>query len=77
MRVGPRMIDVAAYVARHPGCPKLHAARYVMPGRGLQYGYRSVNRAINAGLVRAENIHRSRYALYPAVDNAQPTLKLA
>lgn len=65
--VGPRMAEVLSYVQRHPGCPKLHPARVVAPNGSLMYGYRTVNRAIAAGLVRSEWVG-ARYALYPAED---------
>lgn len=67
-RIGPKMAMVAWYVYRHPGCVKYHAAEFSAPGAdmgspGVGYGYASVNRAISAGLVRAES-KGSRYALY-------------
>lgn len=68
-RHGPRMLEAAAYVARHPGCAILPVARYVAPrgphgaGRpGICYGYRTVHRAIRAGLILAKRA-RGRYTL--------------
>lgn len=63
-QIGPRMQQVADYVRNHPGCPKLWPARAVAPyGRGLAYGYASVNRAIKAGLIKAEVLPNGRYRL--------------
>jgi hypothetical protein len=62
-RTGPRMQAAADFVAAHPGCAKIDAARHVAPhGTALAYGYRSVDRAIAAGLVTAAGDGR-RYAL--------------
>ena len=65
-RIGPRMHDVATYVAAHPGCPKLHAAEYVGPNGSRRYGYATVDRAIRAGLIEARQGKGNAYALYPA-----------
>jgi hypothetical protein len=54
MRIGKCMQDVESYVYSHPGCPKLHPAEAVGPNGSRKYGYETVNRAIRAGLVRAE-----------------------
>jgi hypothetical protein len=62
-RIGPRMEQVAAFVRRHPGCTKREAAAWVGPRGSLFWGYKSVNRAIRAGLVKCEG-DRRRYALY-------------
>lgn len=64
-RVGPKMMIVLGAVAAAPGRPKIDAAMAAMPypwkGRrgGLAYGYRSVDRAISAGLVAAERLPRA------------------
>jgi hypothetical protein len=59
--VGPKKRAVAEYVAAHPGCTKVAAGRYawllnhgagVVPGKDNVYN--PVNRAVAAGLVRAE-----------------------
>lgn len=64
-RVGPRMEQAAAYVRMYPGCPMLHAARYCAPHRAaLSYGYRTVHRAVHAGMIRAERVG-NRYWLWP------------
>jgi hypothetical protein len=71
-RIGPAMTLAAQYVARHPGCAILPVAEYVGPNGSRQYGYRTVHRAIEAGLIRAErDSNRNRYFLYP-VPEAQP-----
>lgn len=75
MRIGWRMQEVADYVARHPGCVMYEAARYVAPRGphnagepGVGYGYRTVWRAVHAGLVKAQPDPRRQgsYRLYPA-----------
>jgi hypothetical protein len=63
-RIGPRMKEVAGYVAGAPGCTKGAAAAWVAPNGSLFYGYKAVNRAIRAGLVKCEG-DRRRYALWP------------
>jgi len=64
---GPRMQLVADYVSRHPGCAKLPAARYVGPHGSVQYGYRTVDRAIASGLIRARRLPSGRYQLLPGL----------
>ena len=63
--IGPRMAQVAELVRLYPGRPKIFYARKVGPRGSLFYGYRSVNRAIKAGLVQARQIHGSLYELMP------------
>lgn len=65
-RVGPRMRDVVAYVTTHPGCYPADAAREVGPHGSTCYGYRTVKRAVSAGLVvqRPDPNHRGRSRLY-------------
>lgn len=68
MRIGPRMQQVETYVAMYPAEYAVNAARYAGPHGSVQYGYRSVWRAVKAGLVRAEVEMRGtqrRYRLYP------------
>jgi len=63
----PRQADVLYYVERFPGCTKCEVARFVGPNGSLRYGYRTVDRAIANGLIRAEaGERRGTYALYPA-----------
>jgi len=50
-RIGPRMIDAVSFVADKPGCPILPVAEHVGPNGSRQYGYRTVHRAIEAGLL--------------------------
>jgi hypothetical protein len=57
-RIGPRMMDVLDIVARYPGCPKIVPARAVGPNGSLNFGYRTVDRVISAGLVKATAIGR-------------------
>lgn len=64
-RIGPRMADVVSYVETHPGCSALAAAEYVGPNRSRRYGYRTVHRAMSAGIVDYER-KSGRIYLYPA-----------
>lgn len=57
-RIGPRMMDVLEIVARYPGCPKIVPARACGPNGSLNFGYRTVDRAISAGLVTATPVGR-------------------
>lgn len=63
-RVGPRMAEVVAYVARNPGCTKLAPALAVGPHGSTTYGYRTVNRTIGAGLVRCDRRDGRSYKLF-------------
>lgn len=69
MRVGPKMMIVLEVVGAQPGSPKivpaLAAEPYPWKGMrgGLAYGYRSVNRAIDRGLVQAERGSGSAWSL--------------
>ena len=65
-RIGPKMLEVQAYVAAHPGCCKLPAAKAVGPKGSLQFGYRTVNRAIKAGLITAMQLPNKTYQLQAA-----------
>lgn len=63
--IGHKMKAVAEYVAANPGCTKLEAGRAVWtghPNAGMSYLYGPVDRAIKAGLVKAERLS-NRYAL--------------
>jgi hypothetical protein len=48
------MKAAVAAVAAAPGCPKIVPARAAGPHGSLKYGYQAVDRAIRAGLIRAE-----------------------
>jgi hypothetical protein len=67
MKVGANMQAVADYVAAHPGCSKLDAAKAIThsaAASATNHGqYESIDKAIRAGLIRAER-HGNRYALY-------------
>lgn len=66
-RIGPRMREVVAYVDAHPGCPILPVAEHVGPHGSRQFGYRTVHRCIDAGLVEhvPQDGHAGeRYALF-------------
>lgn len=65
-RIGPQMSRAAAIVAANPGCSKLYVAAQLhiacRQGRNNALGYEPVNRAIKAGLIRAE-YRAGRYSL--------------
>lgn len=52
-RTGRKMQEAARYVRANPGCAILPVAEAVGPHGSRQYGYRTVHRAIRAGLIRA------------------------
>lgn len=63
-RIGPRMQSLVYLVAREPGIVRLKAAKYIGPHGSTRYGYRTIARALSAGIVRLEwEGNRSR--LYP------------
>lgn len=62
-RIGPKMQDAVLYVRDNPGCPILPVAEYVGPNGSLKYGYATVHRAINAGLIEAVKLSSGRYSL--------------
>lgn len=57
------MLAAVAYVAAHPGCAILPVAEHVGPYGSRKYGYRTVHRAIDAGLISFTRIS-GRYFLY-------------
>lgn len=62
-RIGPRMAVAVRYVAEHPGCNMQAVAKHVAPyGTGIKYGYRTVHRAIKAGLILA-TLSKGQYTL--------------
>ena len=69
MRIGPKMWQAVQFVARHPGTAILPVARYVAPcgvpggTPGISYGYRTVHRAIAAGLIDATAGKGNAYSL--------------
>lgn len=65
VRIGPRMRDVVSFVTRNPGLPMLAAAEHVGPHGSRNYGYRTVHRAIDAGLVERRPGPRGSWLLYP------------
>jgi hypothetical protein len=77
IRIGPRMQEVAYFVRNNPGLAMVHAAKYAAPhkyGRvGLQFGYRSVHRALEAGLVLGQQGPRASTLLYPTVPCPTPS----
>ena len=61
-RVGPMMTLAQEYVRENPGCCIPPVAEAVGPNGSRQYGYRTVHRAIDAGLIDAVKA-RGRYTL--------------
>jgi hypothetical protein len=57
------MLAAWAYVREHPGCPILPVAEAVGPNGSRFYGYRTVHRAISAGLLTAARGPRGWYSL--------------
>lgn len=51
-RIGPRMAEALDYITRNPGCAILPVAEHVGPRGSRRYGYRTVHRRLEAGLVR-------------------------
>lgn len=67
-RIGPRMLDAVRYVARNRGCAILPVADHVGPNGSRQFGYRTVHRAIRAGLITARKVSAGwQYSLEPTV----------
>jgi len=63
-RIGPRMKEATAIVAENPGCTKLYVAEQVGPHGSRQFGYRTVERCIKAGLIVAVKAAQgNRYSL--------------
>lgn len=54
------MLQVVEVVKNNPGCSMLVAAEAVGPNGSRKYGYRTVHRAISAGLVVVGQGHRRR-----------------
>lgn len=59
VRIGYRMRQAVEYVSRHGGAApsRLSVARAVGPHGSTAYGYRTVNRAIRAGLLTLDPDH--------------------
>ena len=63
-RIGKRMSEVRFFVKNNPGLAMIHAARYVGPNGSLNYGYRTVHRAIDAGIVHQRSGPRGSWLLF-------------
>lgn len=59
------MSQVVSFVAAHPGRAMLAAAERVGPNGSRNYGYRTVHRAIDAGLVMTRPGPHGATLLYP------------
>lgn len=59
------MRAVVNFVANNPGLAMLHAVEYVAPKGSRRFGYRTVHRTIDAGLVRTVKGPRGSVLLYP------------
>lgn len=60
-RIGPRMQQAVDYVRNHPGTPMHPVNLHVGPHGSNAFGYRSVKRAMAAGLIE----HRPQHAKRP------------
>ena len=67
-RIGRAMAAVAFYVSAHEGTSMMSAASYAGPHGSLNYGYRAVHRAIDAGIVVARRswVPQRKWDLYSA-----------
>ena len=73
-RIGPQMQYATTIVARNPGCSKKFVAEIISPlndprknaqvDQNWKLGYDPVNRAIAAGLIRAEKLPSGTYRLF-------------
>lgn len=72
-RIGPRMFQVTSYVHSNPGQAMLHAARHAGPNGSTRYGYASVHRAIDAGLVEVSDV-RGNACLLTVTDRGRELL---
>jgi hypothetical protein len=52
-RIGPKMWDAYNYVRSHPDCTKCQVSVAIGPNGSNYYGWRCVDRAIKAGLIKA------------------------
>lgn len=59
------MAEAADYVRRNPGTAILPVAEYVGPHGSRMYGYRTVHRALSAGLIVDRSKRKGLYCLYP------------
>lgn len=71
-RIGPRMAAAIDYVRRNPGCRILPVAEAVGPHGSRSFGYRTVHRAIKAGLILASKDRHGRYTLTPKAQEVRP-----
>ncbi len=71
--IGPKMEELARLVAERPGRITCRYAEQVGPNGSLRFGYRTVARAVRAGLVarRPDPAYPHRTRLFP-VEEAQP-----
>lgn len=60
--MGHRIAQAVDFVARHPNCAGIAVARAVGPHGSTRYGYRTLHRAIRAGLIQARKV-AGRYTL--------------
>lgn len=69
IRIGSQMARAAQIVGMNPGCSKLFVASQLLPhaiGHNNAMAYGPVDRAIRAGLIRAEAGKGNAYALFAA-----------
>lgn len=62
-RTGTTMIAVLRYVASHPGCTQQEVAIVTGPHHSHQFGARSVQRCLRAGLIADSGLRKNAYEL--------------
>lgn len=63
-RIGPKMEAARRFVEAHPGRYAIETAQAVAPEYKPTFGYKVIQRALAAGIIRAES-EGFRYRLYP------------
>ena len=67
-RVGPKMLQAYEYISAHRGCSKYEVSRAVGPHGSTFYGWRIVQRCIEANMITAVRVGHA-WALYPLPRN--------
>jgi hypothetical protein len=74
-RIGKRMREVRFFVKNNPGLAMIHSARIVAPHGSLHFGYRTVHRAIDAGIVFAKSGPRGSKLLFTCLEDARESFE--
>lgn len=76
-RIGKKMAMVLSFVVDNPGLPMRRAAHHVSPSpipeKCESYGYNTVHRAINSGIVRKVKGPGNCWLLYPVSNSSTTT----